>query len=78
MNFFSILLRALGEQWEQTEGAPMISDERDEKKVLGKNQPGRAGGGEQPSREIEILNNLIDAAKTQGYVDWQTFARKPR
>ena len=52
--------------------------ERDTEEIIGRDKVGIERGAEPLSSEIEMLNCLIDEAKTQRYIDWLAFVHKPQ
>jgi len=54
----------------------MRFDDRSSDVMTDDNKPGMESGGEPALLNIEILQALLDAAKTQRYIDWAAFTLK--
>jgi hypothetical protein len=60
----------------RADGGKTMMLEGDTEEVIGRDEVRMEHGAEPLSSEIEMLNGLIEAAKTQRYIDWTAFARK--
>jgi hypothetical protein len=56
----------------------MTFDEKNVDETIDRNETSIAGEREPASSEFEKLNDLVEAIRTERYVDWLTFAQKRR